>query len=82
MAVPAGTSSPVAPRPSLPRRIVTFYNDVVAEMKKVTWPDVGQVRQLSIAVIVLALFIGLLIALLDLALQQVLVEWIPSIFRR
>ena len=26
-------------RPSLPTRLVTFYHDVVAEMKKVTWPD-------------------------------------------
>jgi preprotein translocase subunit SecE len=82
MAAPVGTSAQGAPRPSLPRRLVTFYHDVVAEMKKVTWPDVGQVRQLSIAVIVLALFIGLLIAILDLVLQQILVEWIPSIFRR
>jgi preprotein translocase subunit SecE len=80
MAVPVGTSAQMSPRPSLARRLMTFYLDVVAEMKKVTWPDVGQVRQLSIAVIVLALFIGLLIAVLDLVLQQILVEWIPSMF--
>ncbi|MCC6929767.1 MAG: preprotein translocase subunit SecE [Gemmatimonadaceae bacterium] len=62
------------------QRLVAFYHDVMAEMKKVTWPDVPQVRQLSIGVIILSLFIGALIALMDVILQQVLVRWIPSLF--
>jgi len=62
------------------QRLVGFYRDVMAEMKKVTWPDVPQVRQLAIGVIVLSLFIGGLIALMDVILQQVLVRWIPSLF--
>ena len=61
-------------------KIVDFSNEVVVELKKVTWPDVGQVRQLSIGVIILALVIGMIIWLLDLILQQVLVRWIPSLF--
>ena len=61
-------------------RIADLYQQVVAEMKKVTWPDTGQIRQLSIGVIVLSLFIGLVIYLLDLLLQAVLVRWIPSMF--
>ena len=60
--------------------MTTLYNEVVTEMRKVTWPDVGQIRQLSIGVIVLALFIGIVIWLMDVVLQQVLVKWIPSIF--
>ena len=47
-----------APKENFFTRLVTLYNEVVTEMKKVTWPDVGQVRQLSIGVIVLSLFIG------------------------
>ena len=81
MAVSTGTPAQ-APAPSPLRRLVTFYQDVMAEMRKVTWPDVGQVRQLSIAVIVLALFIGGVIAILDLVLSLILVEGIPSLFRR
>jgi len=61
-------------------RLVELYQEVVGEMKKVTWPDKGQIRQLSIGVIVLSLFIGVVIWLMDLILQQVLVRWIPSIF--
>jgi preprotein translocase subunit SecE len=67
-------------RPSWPRRVVTFYQDVVAEMHKVTWPDVGQIRQLSIAVIALALVIGAIIGILDVILQQLFVRFIPSLF--
>ena len=61
-------------------RLVELYNEVVVEMKKVTWPDVGQIRQLSIGVIVLSLFIGLVIWLMDVILQNVLVKGIPSLF--
>ena len=69
-----------APKANYFTRLVTLYNEVVAEMKKVTWPDVGQIRQLSIGVIVLSLFIGLVIWGMDVVLQQVLVKWIPSLF--
>ena len=70
----------VQPKESLFTRLATFYNQVIAEMKKVTWPDVGQIRQLSIGVIVLSLFIGLVIWVMDLGLQAFLVKWIPSLF--
>ena len=61
-------------------RLATLYTEVLGEMKKVTWPDIGQIRQLAIGVIVLSLFIGIVIWLMDLVLQQVLVRWIPSLF--
>ena len=64
------------------RAVVTFYNDVVAEMRKVTWPDVPQVRQATIAIIIFVLLVGLAIFLLDVALRGVLVRLIPSLFAR
>ena len=67
-------------RPSVPRRLATFYQDVVAEMHKVTWPDTGQIRQLSIAVIVLSLAIGAIIGVLDVILQLIFVRLLPSLF--
>ena len=69
-----------AESPSLPKRMVTFYHDVMAEMKKVTWPDRPQVQQLSIGVIVLSLFVGLVIWLLDLLLQGLLVRLPAALF--
>jgi preprotein translocase subunit SecE len=62
-------------------KLVTFYRETVLEMKKVTWPDKTQIRQLSIGVIVLSLFVGLLIFFIDWVLQLILVRGIPSIFR-
>jgi preprotein translocase subunit SecE len=62
------------------RRLITFYNDVVAEMKKVTWPDWPQVRQLSVGVILLSLLIGLIIAFMDMVFQAIFVRGLPSLF--
>lgn len=61
------------------RKTVAFYQDVMAEMKRVTWPDVPQVRQLSVGVVLLSLFIGGVIALMDVVLQQLLVK-LPTAF--
>ena len=65
---------------SFPKRAIGFYHDVMTEMRKVTWPDVGQVRQATIGIIVVVLFVGAVIGLLDVVLQLVLVRGIPSIF--
>jgi preprotein translocase subunit SecE len=74
----------VASQPGAAKRgvggLVEFYREVVAELKKVTWPDKTQVQQLSIGVIAISLFIGAVIAIMDLILQQVLVRGIPSLF--
>ena len=71
------------PTPGPLKRGVTwtmaFYTDVMSEMKKVTWPDQQQVRQLSIGVIVLSLFIGAVIALMDLIFQGIFVRGLPSL---
>ena len=70
----------VVARPKNPvQRLVTFYQEVVAEMKKVTWPDRTQVRQLSIGVVVLSLFIGAVIALMDVIFQAIFVRGLPSL---
>lgn len=61
------------------QKVVAFYHDVMAEMKRVTWPDVPQVRQLAIGVVLLSLFIGGVIALMDVVFQQLLVR-LPSAF--
>lgn len=71
---------PAAPQPGLPQRLVAFYQDVTAEMRKVTWPDRPQVQQLSIGVVVLSLFVGLVIFLLDTVLRLILVSGIPRLF--
>ena len=75
------------PEPGLVARIGAFlqglplaYRNVVAELRRVTWPDRDQIRQMSVSVIVLSLGIGAVIAIIDFILQQVLVRWIPQLF--
>ncbi len=75
------SSVQVVEKATLMQRTVAFYHDVMAEMKKVTWPDWPQVRQLSIGVVVLALFIGIVIFILDNILRLVLVQGLPALFR-
>jgi preprotein translocase SecE subunit len=58
----------------------SYVSEVIAEMRRVTWPDKAQIRQLSIGVVVLSLVIGGIIAIIDVILQNVLVVWIPRLF--
>jgi len=62
-------------------RAVAFVRDSVHEIRaKTTWPDMAQVRQASIAIIIFVLLIGMVISLLDLVLHSVLVKLLPSLF--
>ena len=71
-------TAPVVVREGLGTRLVHFYNDVIAEMKKVTWPDRPQLQQATIQIIVFVLVLGAIIALIDVGLQALLVR-LPSI---
>ena len=66
--------------PGMGSRLMNFYRGVIAEMKKVTWPDVPQVRSATISIIIFVLILGLLITILDFALQGILIRGIPSLF--
>jgi preprotein translocase subunit SecE len=59
---------------------VDFYHGVMAEMRKVTWPDRPQVQSATIAIIIFVLILGLFITILDFALQGILIKAIPSLF--
>jgi preprotein translocase subunit SecE len=63
-------------------RLVAFYHGVVAEMKKVTWPDRPQVQQATIAIIIFVLVLALFITVLDWFLSLVLVRGVPTLFAR
>ena len=61
-------------------KVVTYVENVVTEMRKVTWPDRAQLKDTTIKIIIFVLFLGLVIALLDVVLQSILVKGIPSLF--
>jgi preprotein translocase SecE subunit len=62
------------------RGIPAFYRAVVVEMKKVTWPEVADVRRATVAIIIFVLALGLVIYLLDVALQGLFANLIPRLF--
>ena len=64
------------------QRTSTWYQEVVAEMRKVTWPDKAQLQDTTIKILVFVLFVAAVIGLLDVILQGVLVRGIPSLFAR
>jgi preprotein translocase subunit SecE len=72
----------VVERRSFPGRLVQFYHDVQDEMRKVTWPDRPQLQDTTFRIIVFVLFIGAVIGAIDLVLQLILVQGIPSLFSR
>ena len=50
-------------------KAVKFWNGVKAEFKKITWPDKDSLLKQSIAVVVISVVVGLIITILDFALQ-------------
>ncbi len=68
--------------PGIWERLVTFMRGVNAEMKKVTWPDMPQVRSATISIIIFVLLLGLMITIMDFVLQGILIKAIPSLFAR
>jgi preprotein translocase subunit SecE len=67
--------------PSFPVRVANFYQEVIAEMRKVTWPDREQLKDTTIKIIIFVLFIGAVLAVVDVLLQLILVEGLPSLFK-
>jgi preprotein translocase SecE subunit len=62
------------------RGIPEFYQAGMVEMRKVTWPELPDVRRATIAIIAFVLLLGLAIWVMDVVLQQLLVKLVPSIF--
>ena len=67
-------------RESFPVRVANFYQEVVAEMRKVTWPDREQLKDTTIKIIIFVLFIGAILGILDVIIQLILVQGVPSLF--
>jgi preprotein translocase subunit SecE len=61
------------------RGVPGFYQAVMVEMRKVTWPEFKDVQRATIAIIVFVLLLGLLIYVMDIILQGLLGNLIPSL---
>ncbi|MBM4170256.1 MAG: preprotein translocase subunit SecE [Ignavibacteria bacterium] len=53
-------------------KIINFVNDVVKEMKKVTWPSREELKESTSIVIVVCLILAGFTYIIDMALTQIL----------
>lgn len=51
------------------KKAVKFFDGVKAEFKKISWPDKDSLMKQSVAVVVISLVVGAIIAVLDFGLQ-------------
>ena len=52
-------------------KIIGFFEDVVKEMKKVTWPTKAELKESTMVVIVVCLILAAFTYVIDMAIQQV-----------
>jgi preprotein translocase subunit SecE len=53
-------------------KIINFFNDVVKEMKKVTWPTKEELKESTTIVIVVCLIIAAFTYVIDMTLSTIL----------
>jgi len=63
------------------RSTAAFLTDVNGEVRKVTWPDRQQLRSATGVIILFVVIVAILIGLMDVILQMILTNWLPSWFR-
>ena len=52
-------------------KIIGFFEDVVKEMKKVTWPTQAELKESTVVVIVVCLILAAFTYIIDMAVQLV-----------
>ncbi|MCX7797949.1 MAG: preprotein translocase subunit SecE [Melioribacter sp.] len=52
-------------------KIINFVNDVVKEMKKVTWPSKEELKESTTIVIVVCLILALFTYIIDMSVSQI-----------
>jgi preprotein translocase subunit SecE len=56
---------------NMKQKIIDFFNDVVREMKKVTWPTKNELKESTQIVIVVCLIISAFTYAIDMAITQI-----------
>lgn len=54
------------------QRIVTFFQDVAREMKKVSWPKRKELTRYTITVLTTVAFVAVFFAVLDLGISELI----------
>jgi len=61
-------------------QIVGFFRDVRAEVRKVTWPTVDELKKATLVIVIFVSVLGLVIGLMDATFQFVFVKAVAKLF--
>ena len=65
---------------SWPGRTVAYLRDVRAEVRKVTWPTLDDLRKSTTVIIIFVIALGFLIGLIDWLWSLILISWLGRAF--
>ena len=68
-----------APRGRL-AQIVGFFRDVRAEVRKVTWPTMDELKKATLVIVIFVTILGIVIGLMDAMFQFVFVKAVAKLF--
>ncbi len=61
-------------------QIVGFFRDVRAEVRKVTWPTLDELKKATLVIVVFVTILGIVIGLMDTMFQLVFVKAVAKLF--
>jgi preprotein translocase subunit SecE len=61
-------------------RVMGFFRDVRAEVRKVTWPTVDDLKKATTVIVIFVSILGVVIGLMDAVFQFVFVKAVAKLF--
>jgi preprotein translocase subunit SecE len=61
-------------------RVIGFFRDVRAEVRKVTWPTVDELKKATTVIVIFVSILGVVIGLMDAVFQFVFVKAVAKLF--
>jgi preprotein translocase subunit SecE len=61
-------------------RVIGFFRDVRAEVRKVTWPTMDELKKATTVIVIFVAILGVVIGLMDAAFQFVFVKAVAKLF--
>ena len=61
-------------------RMRIYLQDVRGEIKKVTWPDVDELKRSTLVIVIFVFIIGVVIGVMDWAFSKILIDGLGGLF--
>ena len=61
-------------------RMRVYLHDVRGEIKKVTWPDMDELKRSTFVIVIFVFIIGVVIGIMDWAFSKILIDGLGGLF--